>query len=153
MGAVAQTVARRRHVRRWPGVLPAALIGVGYYTLDAVHQPGELAVKRFEVVPAEIVSQGAAALSWDVEGAETILIEGIGMVPSKGSRQVSPAWSTTYVLTARAGTSSVTATQKVVVQSGPSLSPTPSGSSTLVPNSSVTPTPTSSPGPSPSISS
>jgi hypothetical protein len=153
MGTVVLNTARRRHVRRWPGVLPAALIGVGCNPPDVLNQPEGLAIKRFAAAPAEVVSPGTAALSWDVEGAETVQIEGIGTVAPKGSRQVSPAWSTTYVLTARAGTSSVTAAFQVVVQSGPSLSPTPSGSSTLVPSSSVTPTPTSSPGPSPSISS
>jgi hypothetical protein len=128
-----------------------ALIGIGCLALDFLRLPGGLAIKRFVVVPAEINPDGAAALSWDVEGAETVLIEGIGTVAPKGSRQVSPAWSTTYVLTARAGNSSATAALRVVVQSGPSSSPTPSGSPTVNPYRSVTPTPTSSPCPSPSI--
>ena len=152
MGINAQGVARWRSSRRWPGVLPAALIGVGCNALDLLNQPEGLAIQRFAASPAEIVSGGTAALSWDVEGAETVQIEGIGTVPSKGSRQVSPTWSTTYVLTARAGTSSAMATLQVVVQSGPSPSPTPSGSPTPSPNPSVTPTPTPSPSPSPSIS-
>ena len=152
MGTDVQHVARWRSLRRWPGVLPAALIGVGCNALDLLNQPEGLAIQRFTASPAEIVSGGTAALSWDVEGAETVQIEGIGTVPSKGSRQVSPTWSTTYVLTARAGTSSAMATLQVVVQSGPSPSPTPSGSPTPSPNPSVTPTPTSSPSPSPSIS-
>src|SRR5687767_11901633 len=115
MGTDVQYVARWRPLRRWPGVLPAALIGVGCNALDLLNQPEGLAIQRFTASPAEIVSGGAAALSWDVEGAETVQIEGIGTVPSKGSRQVSPTWSTTYVLTARAGTSSAMATLQVVV--------------------------------------
>ena len=152
MGSIAQGMARWRHSRRWPGVLPAALIGVGCNALDFLNQPEGLAIQRFAAAPATIVSGGTAALSWDVEGAETVQIEGIGTVAPKGLRQVSPSWSTTYVLTARAGTASVTATFQVAVQSGPSPSPTPSGSPTPNPNPSVTPTPTSSPSPSPSNS-
>ena len=143
-------MARRRSLRWWPGVLPAAVIGVGLNTLELADPSEGLAIQRFAVTPAEIASGDASALSWEVEGADTVLIEGIGNVPPKGSRQVSPAWSTTYVLTARAGTFSATATRKVVVQSGPSTSPTPSGSPTRDSNRSVTPTPTSSPSPSPS---
>ena len=154
MGTVVLNTARRRHVRRWPGVLPAALIGVGVVGLDFLNGREGLAIQRFAAAPAEITSEGGSALlSWDVEGAESVQIEGIGTVPPKGSRQVSPAWSTTYVLTARAGTTSVTATLRVDVQSGPSSSPTPSGSPTMSSSRSVTPTPTSSPCPSPSISS
>ena len=141
---------RRR--RRWPGVLPVALIGIGCDALDFLNQPGGLAIQRFAVTPAEIMAGGSASLSWDVEGAENVQIEGIGTVPPKGSRQVSPAWSTTYVLTARAGTSSATATLQVVVQPGPSPSPSPSGSPTPNPSPSATPTPAPSPSPSPSSS-
>src|SRR5918994_342713 len=116
---------------RWlPGVLPVALMGVGCDALDFLSQPGGLAIQRFAASPAEISAGSSTALSWEVEGAETVQIEGIGTVPSKGSRQVSPAWSTTYVLTARAGTSSAAATLQVVVQPGPGPSPSPSGSPT-----------------------
>ena len=152
MGTTAISMAHRRWGRRWPGVLPVALMGVGCNALDFLKEPEGLAIQRFAASPAEIVSGGSAALVWDVEGAESVQIEGIGTVPPKGSRQVSPAWSTTYVLTARAGTSSAAATLQVVVQTGPSPSPLPSGSPTPSPIPSVTPTPTSSPSPSPSSS-
>lgn len=136
----------RRRGRWWPGVLPVALIGVACDALDFLDKSEGLAIQRFAATPAEISAEGTAALVWDVEGADAVLIEGIGTVPPKGSRQVSPAWSTTYVLTARAGTSSAAATLQVVVQPGPSLSP--SGSPSPSPSSLDTPTPTSSPGPS-----
>jgi hypothetical protein len=152
MGTVVQGTVHRRWGRRWPGVLPVALIGVGCNALDFLHEAGGLAIQRFTASPAEISAGGVASLSWEVEGAETVQIEGIGTVPPKGSRQVSPAWSTTYVLTARAGTSSAAATLQVVVQPGPSPSPTPSGSPTPSPSPSVAPTPTPSPSPSPSSS-
>ena len=148
MGTTSLSTVHRRLGRRWPGVLPVALIGVGCNALDFLHEPEGLAIQRFTATPAEIVVGGAASLSWDVEGADSVQIEGIGTVSSKGSRQVSPTWSTTYVLTARAGTSSAAATLQVVVQPGPSPSPTPTPS----PNPSVTPTPTPSPSPSPSSS-
>jgi hypothetical protein len=148
MGTAATSTGGRRWGRWLPGVLPVALIGVGCEALDFLNQPGGLAIQRFTATPVEIVAGGSASLSWDVEGAESVQIEGIGTVPSKGSRQVSPAWSTTYVLTARAGTSSAAATLQVVVQPGPSQSPTPHPS----PSVSPTPTPTPSPSPSPSSS-
>ena len=150
MGTKALGTASRRWGRRWPGVLSVALLGIGCNALDFLREPGGLAIQRFAATPAEIPPGGAASLSWEVEGADTVQIEGVGTVPSKGSRQVSPAWSTTYVLTARAGTSSATATLQVVVQPGPS--PSPSGSPTPSPSPSVTPTPTPSPSPSPSSS-
>jgi hypothetical protein len=141
----------RRWGRWWPGVLPVALMGVGCDALDFLRQPGGLAIQRFAASPADITAGGSTALSWDVEGAESVQIAGIGTVPSKGSRQVSPAWSTTYVLTARAGTSSATATLQVVVQPGPSPSPSPSGSPSPSPIPSVTPYPYIEPQPEPVI--
>jgi len=148
MGTAATSTGGRRWGRWLPGVLPVALIGIGCEALDFLNQPGGLAIQRFAATPAEITAGGSASLSWDVEGADSVQIEGIGTVSPKGSRQVSPAWSTTYVLTARAGTSSATATLQVVVQPGPSPSPTPHPS----PSVSPTPTPTPSPSPSPSSS-
>jgi hypothetical protein len=152
MGRTAINTGGWRWGRWWPGVLPVALLRVGCDALDFLNQPGGLAIQRFTATPAEIMAGGSTALNWDVEGAESVQIEGIGTVPPKGSRQVSPAWSTTYVLTARAGTSSAAATLQVVVQPGPSPSPSPSGSPSPSPSPSVTPTPTSSPSPSPSSS-
>lgn len=152
METTAISMGGRRWGRWWPGVLPVTLMGVGCDALDFLSQPGGLAIQRFAASPAEITAGGSTVLSWDVEGAESVQIAGIGTVPSKGSRQVSPAWSTTYVLTARAGTSSATATLQVVVQPGPSPSPSPSGSPSPSPSPSITPTPTPSPSPSPSSS-
>jgi len=58
-------------------------------------------VIKFEVNPSSISSGGAAILAWEVENASSISVDpGIPAVPSTGAVKVSPATTTTYILTA-----------------------------------------------------
>jgi hypothetical protein len=50
--------------------------------------------------PTSITAGSTATLSWHVTGANTVVITGLGTVPSSGSAPVSPAVTTTYTLTA-----------------------------------------------------
>jgi hypothetical protein len=97
-----------------------------------------------------IPSGSPTTLTWEVEGADTVSIDnGIGAVPAKGSRQVQPGSTTTYSLTAQAGTSQATATVQVQVQGSPAPTPTPSPTATPAATPTPGPTPTPTPSPSP----
>jgi hypothetical protein len=55
----------------------------------------------FNVTPSIITPGQSATLQWNVTGADTVRIDpGIGSVPVSGSEQISPATTTTYILTA-----------------------------------------------------
>ena len=86
-------------------------------------EPSTLAIQKFVATPADINSGAAATLTWEVDGAESIEIDnGIGTVTPKGTRQVTPAWTTSFNLVARAGSSQATAT---VQEAGGRASPSP----------------------------
>jgi outer membrane biosynthesis protein TonB len=112
-----------------------------------------LAVQKFVASPGEILAGSQTVLTWEVVGAETVEIDnGIGRVTAKGSKQIKPAWTTTYSLSAKAGTSTASATLQVAVRSDPTdpqPSPSPTPSPTPTPSPSPTPTPSPSPSPSP----
>ena len=52
------------------------------------------------ISPSTIPAGNTAILSWHVTGANTVIITGLGVVPSSGSSPVSPTSTTTYTLTA-----------------------------------------------------
>lgn len=54
----------------------------------------------FNVSPSILTAGVTPILSWHVTGANTVIITGIGMVPTSGSSPVSPITTTTYTLTA-----------------------------------------------------
>ena len=73
-------------------------------------------IASFSVQPATIAQGQSATLSWSVSGASSLSIDnGVGDVTGATSRAVSPAATTTYVLTARNATGSVTASAAVTV--------------------------------------
>jgi len=116
-------------------------VACGFIQPSASSKP--LAIQRFIAVPAEVAAGGAAVLSWDVEGAESVEVDnGIGLVQLTGSRTVHPTVTTNYRLLAVSGTSLATSSIRVVVGAAPSPSPSPAAS----------PSPGASPAPSPSPS-
>ena len=139
-------------VRRHFGSIILILLGIDALCCGLVKEftePSTLAIQKFVATPADINSGAAATLSWEVEGADTIEIDnGIGTVTAKGTKQVTPAWTTSFNLVARAGSSQATASVQVKVLPGTSASPSPSPS----PSPSASPTPSPSPSPSPSAS-
>jgi hypothetical protein len=101
-----------------------------------------LAVQKFVASPGEILAGSATTLTWEVVGADSVEIDnGIGNVPAKGSKQIKPEWTTTYSISAKAGTSSANASLRVLVQPDPTATPKPSPSPTPSPSPSPTPSP------------
>ena len=101
-------------------ILFAACVQVAPPTPTGGTPPPSIVV--FDVKPPTVAGGSTATLSWDVAGANNVAIDqGIGSVALKGSRDISPASSTTYTITATGpgGTSTATA-QVVVAGSSPS---------------------------------
>ena len=73
-------------------------------------------ITSFEASPASILAGEVSTLAWDVVGAKSINIsQGIGGVASKSSVKVSPAVTTTYMLTAISDYGSITRSVTVSV--------------------------------------
>jgi hypothetical protein len=75
----------------------------------------QVRIVSFQSDPRTINGTETTTLSWRVENADSINIEGIGPVPASGSRQVTPTSTTTYVMTARNSVSQDTATTTVTL--------------------------------------
>ncbi len=69
--------------------------------------------------PAVIAAGDTVTLTWRTTNATDVSIEGIGTVPSSGTRAVKPADSTTYHLIARNDSGSADATARVTVNAPP----------------------------------
>lgn len=83
-------------------------------------------VAVFAVEPANIASGSVATLKWDVQNSFDVEIEpGLSIIPPKGSREVSPAFPTTYKLTARNAQGSILAATTLTVSSVPPNAETP----------------------------
>ncbi len=74
-------------------------------------------VVSFTADPLMIERGDATVLSWQTEGADSVMIEGIGSVGTSGTATVSPTETTTYILTARNASGEVTKTVSVRVVS------------------------------------
>lgn len=92
----------------------------------AVTAAGDPEIVAFDVVPTTIVPGGRATLRWETNDASSVVLEpGLGAQPAKSEVEVSPAATTTYVLTAlgsgrevrREVTLTVAAPDAVVVRS------------------------------------
>jgi archaellum component FlaC len=80
---------------------------------------GNPQILRFAASPLTIQPGGSSTLSWTTTGATTVSISGVGAVNLNGSTTVSPAQTTTYILTAStADGHSVTAPITVTVTAG-----------------------------------
>jgi hypothetical protein len=79
-----------------------------------VSQQGGPRILRFSSSPMEISAGGQTILNWDVEGATSVEISGIGTVSPTGTRAVNPTTTTTYTLTAT-GPGNQTVTSSIVV--------------------------------------
>ncbi len=75
-------------------------------------------ILRFTASESQILPGGQSTLFWEVENATEVSISTIGVVNRSGSSTVSPAETTTYVLSAQNATGSVTA-QTVVSVTAP----------------------------------
>jgi len=73
-------------------------------------------ISSFEVTPNEIELGKTAYISWNVSEATSVTIDnGIGVVSLTGNRTITPAETTTYTLTAKSSSTTITATTSIVV--------------------------------------
>jgi hypothetical protein len=78
-------------------------------------------VNSFTASPPNITVGEIATLSWNVSNATSVTIDhGVGNFSSSGNTLVSPATTTTYILTAANAAGSTTATTQVIVSVAPS---------------------------------
>ena len=74
-------------------------------------------ISKFVATPQQIRAGQSATLSWTVENADEVTVDGIGRVDSRqGSTSVSPVQTTTYRLTARNRVNEVSETVTVTVE-------------------------------------
>jgi hypothetical protein len=100
---------------------PQGLQGVDSVTVttQASQQANPVQIVRFQAVPSSIRAGEQSTLDWQVIGADSVTISGIGTVPANGQRAVSPQQTTTYTLTARNSRGEVTAIAQVMVEQQP----------------------------------
>jgi peptidoglycan-associated lipoprotein len=72
-------------------------------------------VASITATPPTVDRGQTVQLSWNTQNAKTITIEGVGTVAASGSKTVTPASSTTYVLSARGDGGSTEASARVTV--------------------------------------
>ncbi|HSP68027.1 MAG TPA: OmpA family protein [Bryobacteraceae bacterium] len=75
-------------------------------------------IASFTATPATIDAGQSSTLQWSVTNADTVNITSLGTVAASGSRSVSPAATTSYILTATNSAGSVTRTATVEVRAG-----------------------------------
>jgi len=98
-------------------------------------------VSKFEVSPSSISVGGAAILAWEVENASSISIDpGIPAAPSTGAEKVSPATTTTYILTAGNKYGSTRSTVLLTVGGTGGIPQTPASLTPVINSFSVYPT-------------
>jgi peptidoglycan-associated lipoprotein len=97
--------------------------------------PSAPVVAQFTVEPTTIQNGQSATLRWEVTGqtSNVSINQGIGTVPSTGSRQVTPTSSTTYALTATGPGGTVNGSATVSVVSPPPPPPPPPPAPTVQP--------------------
>jgi hypothetical protein len=136
-------------------VCTAALgLSLSFVGCDLLHKltgPSGAAIQSFNASPSTILPGNPTLLSWEVAGADNVQIDnGIGTVEAKGSRSVSPQWTTTYVLSAHSGTLATRSSVIVHVLPPLNLPVIPPSGPIPTPAPSPTPVPSPTPGPSPS---
>jgi hypothetical protein len=75
-------------------------------------------VKSFSADRTEIELGQPVTLTWETEGATSVILSAAGTVAASGSLTVTPAQSTTYTITALSGSATITASVRVVVNCG-----------------------------------
>jgi hypothetical protein len=73
-------------------------------------------ISSFEVTPNEIELGKIVHISWNVSEATSVTIDnGIEVVSFSGNRTITPAETTTYTLTAKSSSTTITATTSIIV--------------------------------------
>jgi hypothetical protein len=144
---------RRRYRHPWPLaiVVVGLLATIRCSLISQLTSPSGVSVQSFSASPSSITTGSFTTLSWNVQGADSVAIDnGIGTVPSQGTRTIQLIWTTTFTLTAK---SSATTTQSTVqVPVLPATTPSPIPTPVPSPSPSASPSPGASPTPTPSPS-
>lgn len=72
-------------------------------------------IEFFTAIPANITLGEATTLSWNVSDADSVSIEGLGIVGTQGSLQLAPTQTTTYTLSATNNVGTTTSTVTINV--------------------------------------
>jgi hypothetical protein len=156
----------RHVVRQSPVALACGLLLASFWGLsgcglvDKITGSKNVKVQTFSATPNPVQAGTPVLLRWDVQGADAIQISpGVGSVPAKGSREVTPTATTSYSLAAKLGNATTVTRVEVVVNvptvvtptptPGATPTPTPVPTPTPTPTGTATPTPTPTPTPSP----
>jgi peptidoglycan-associated lipoprotein len=86
-------------------------------TVEIIKPPQPTAELRAD--PGAIERGKNTTLRWSTQNANQVSIEGLGDVPPSGEREISPAVSTTYVLTGKGEGGTATASARVTVSDPP----------------------------------
>ena len=76
-------------------------------------------ITSFTATPGTITNGATSTLEWQVRGADSIVISGLGAVATSGTTNVTPSFSTTYTLTASNAFGIVASNATVTVSQGP----------------------------------
>jgi cyclophilin family peptidyl-prolyl cis-trans isomerase len=77
----------------------------------------DFSITTFSVEPSIINEGDTANISWVVMSAQTVTIDnGVGNVSNIGNRIINPIETTTYTITAKNGTKTLTATTQIIVR-------------------------------------
>jgi hypothetical protein len=91
-------------------------------TATVTIQPVPPVIGSFTATPPSIMEGGVSTLAWTVTGATTVTIDqGIGAVAATGTRDVTPAATTAYTLTATNAGGTATATAQVEIKARAAL--------------------------------
>ena len=89
-------------------------------------KPAAAVIRSFVAEPSTITRGQTSTLRWNVENASEVVIDqGIGSVPARGERRVSPVETTTYRMTARSAGGDAVAAVTVTVTTPPPPPPPP----------------------------
>jgi len=89
-------------------------------------KPAAAVIRSFTAEPSTVTRGQSSTLRWNVENASEVVIDqGIGTVPPRGQRVVSPGDTTTYRMTARSAGGDAVAAVTVTVTAPPPPPPPP----------------------------
>lgn len=96
-------------------------LGIARVSITAGTPASSAPVIAFTANPTAINAGQSSTLTWQVSNADTATISTLGSVALSGSQAVTPATTTTYILTATHGSQTATAQATVTVNSGGGL--------------------------------
>ena len=99
--------------------VPLVACGGGASNSDPPPDPPAVPTATLTAIPASIDNGQSVTLTWQTTNASSVSIEGLGTVSASGSRQVTPASSVTYKLTAKGAGGTAQASAAVTVNTSP----------------------------------